>query len=214
MAAPTPTTELDAVNEMLTSIGVTPVNTLNVSGLTDAAIALDTLRSTSKEVQSHGWWFNKDVAQQMVPAGGFITVPSTILSVRPSLGTYNQSAETTRFVLRDNKLWDTDLKANVNTTVYADVVKELEFENLPETARRAIYVRAARIFQTKVLGDEQLGVFTEAHEQEAWKALEADEGMSAPESTLFQRRVQATASALRPNPVSSNQMQGRQQGGR
>ena len=44
----------------------------------------------------------------------------------------------------------------------------LAYEELPESARRYIAVRAARLFQTSVLGSDQLYVFTEKHEEEAY----------------------------------------------
>lgn len=203
MATAVPTTELDAVNQMLAAVGTTPVNTLSVSGLTDAAIALDTLRFTSKEVQSRGWWFNQDKAVQYIPASGEIVVPDAVLSIRPTYGTYTQAPETTRFVQRDGVLWNLDTKAKVTISIYADIIREIEFENLPESVRRAVYVRAARVFQTQVLGDDQLGVFSEAHEAEAWVALEGDEALNNPETSLFLRRVRAVASSMIPDPVQS-----------
>lgn len=213
MAAAAPTTELSAINEMLTAIGTTPVNTLNVSGLTDAAIALDTLRSISKEVQTAGWWFNTDTAISLTPAGTTITIPATVLSVRPSFGNTSVPPEPINFALRDNKLWNLDTNSAVfASAVRADQVRELEFENLPESARRYVTVRAARIFQTKVLGDEAQGVFTERHEMEAWSIFEGDDAINSPATSLFMRRVRAIAAQFRPDPHQSNPpQQGRRQ---
>lgn len=210
MATAVPTTELLAVNEMLTAIGTSPVSTLEVPGLSDAAIALDTLRAISKEVQTHGWWFNRSYAVSLAPASNQITVPATMLSVNPTRGTDAVPAEVTRFCTRDNKLF------NMNTNSYtfaapvkADVTYELEFENLPESVRRYVTVRAARIFQTKVLGDEQLGVFTSQNEQEAWSILEGDEGQNNPHSMMFMQRVRARARQSRPDPVTEQPRQRR-----
>lgn len=211
MTAAVATTELMAVNEMLTAVGTTPVNTLSVSGLTDAAIAFDTLVAVSKEVQSKGWWFNTNIAAQYTPAANVITVPANVLSIRPTFGTYAIAPETVQFALRDNKLYNLETNANVAVSVRADVVKEIEFENLPESARRYITVRAARIFQTKVLGDETQGVFTERHEAEAWSNLEGDDAVGAPQSSLYMRRVRAVASQYRPDPIITQQSQGRRQ---
>lgn len=203
MATPVPTTELIAVNEMLTAIGVTPVNTLDVPGTTDAAIALDTLRNISKEVQLKGWWFNQDTNVTFAASNSEITIAATHLSVRPTRGTVTQSAETRNFVLRDGKLWDLDNKTSTfASSVRADVIREIEFENLPESARRHITVRAARVFQTKVLGDETQGVFTEQHEMEAWSILEGDDVVQAPHTSIFMRRARLIGGSFRPDPAS------------
>lgn len=203
MATPVPTTELDAVNECLTAIGVTPVNTLDVPGTTDAAIALDTLRRVSKAVQAKGWWFNQDYNVSFAASGTEVTVGPDYLAIRPSAGTLSQGPETRNFVLRNNKLWDMDNKTHIfNTSVRADVIKEIEFENLPESFRWYVTVRAARIFQTKVLGDETQGVFTEMHELEAWSAVEGDDVVMNPVSTLYLRKARLVGGSLRPDPVT------------
>ena len=212
MATAVPTTELMAVNEMLTAIGTTPVNTLNVSGLTDAAIALDTLRNISKEVQTKGWWFNQDFNVSYVASNSEIIVPATILSIRPTYGTTSADPETVRFVSRDNKLWNLDTKSAVFvTTIRADTIKEIEFENLPESVRRYVTVRSARIFQTKVLGDETQGVFTETHEVEAWSILEGDDVTNNPQTSLFMRRARMMGGSFRPDPIRAQQPQQQRQ---
>ena len=55
----TPTTELEAVNIMLSTIGEAPVNNLD-SGLVDAETAETILKNVSRDVQSHGWNFNSE----------------------------------------------------------------------------------------------------------------------------------------------------------
>ena len=50
-------TELDAVNQILSSVGQAPVTTLDLQN-PEVAIVLTTLREVSKQVQSEGWTFN------------------------------------------------------------------------------------------------------------------------------------------------------------
>ena len=50
-------TELAAVNDILNSIGQLAVDTLSQTN-PDVSLALQTLRSVSREVQSEGWSFN------------------------------------------------------------------------------------------------------------------------------------------------------------
>lgn len=198
----TPTTMLEAVNELLTAIGTAPVNTLDVPGLTDAAIAQQTINTVSRELQSHGWWFNTSRSVLMSPTGGVISVPASVIRVSPAQATAQTAAEQLQFVLRAGQLYNIVINSNVfSSPVRVDTVTLFAFEQLPESARRAITVRAARIFQTKVLGDEALGVFTSVHEQEAFQALERDHLQSSPGSTIYYDRMLQRFNSVRPNPI-------------
>ena len=68
MAIPTTnsTTELPAVNQILSSVGQAPVTTLDQSN-PDVAIAYDTLLQVSREVQSQGWTLNKEAHYPFTP---------------------------------------------------------------------------------------------------------------------------------------------------
>lgn len=204
-----PTTLLEAVNELLTAVGTTPVNTLTTSGLTDAAIAQDVIGSVSREVQSRGWWFNTVRSMQLTPAGSNIAVPANMLQVTPALPTSANPGETMHFVQREGKLYD--LIGNSYTfasSVRVDAVMLFDFEQIPESVRRYITIRAARIFQTKVLGDGQLGVYTTEHEMEAWQIIDGNHAASGP-SSLYLDRVRNRSQALRQsqNPISLQQQQ-------
>jgi hypothetical protein len=215
MAVTTPTTMLEAVNQLLTAIGTTPVNTLEVPGLTDASIARDTIELTAREVQTRGWWFNTMRNFVFSPSGGAIIVPANITSVRPSLATPTQAGETRQFTMVSGKLFDLMTNSHTFTSqVRADVICLYDFEQLPESARWYITVRGARIFQTKVMGDDQLGVFTSVHEQEAFEAMERDHRNSAASSLymdrISRRHAEARNGPLGHGPVRQQQQQGRQ----
>src|SRR5688572_15100368 len=79
-----PQTELDAVNQMLMSIGQSPVNTLAVAGIKTVNIARLHLHNVSREVQTRGWNFNTDENYELAKdANGKIAMPSNVLSVDP-----------------------------------------------------------------------------------------------------------------------------------
>lgn len=210
----TPTSLLGAVNELLTAIGTTPVNTLETSGLTDAAIAKDVIEAVSREVQSRGWWFNSAKGVQFASSAGQVTLPPHILSCRPAMRSTRYEGETKQFVMREGKLFD--LYNNVFTgfagTERCDVVYLQDFEQLPESARRYVTVRSARIFQTKVLGDEQLGVFTSDHETEAWDILEGDHTSSMPGTCLYVERVRRRFESIRSDPAPAKRQRQQPQG--
>lgn len=159
------TSELDAVNEMLGAIGELPVSEVLDAGNTDVAVAVRTLRGISREVQSKGLWFNTDEDFQFtLNAEGRIPLPAQILSIRPVRG-----PRMPRLSHRAGYLYDLSGATDVfSGAPVARVVWLYDFELLPETARRYIAIRAARIFQKNQLGSEALNGFTEQHENEAF----------------------------------------------
>ena len=54
----TPQDELDAVNEILSSIGSSPVSSLEDDSNIDVINAKRILNGVSQEIQSRGWFFN------------------------------------------------------------------------------------------------------------------------------------------------------------
>ncbi len=54
----TPTTELQAVNTMLSTIGEAPVNSITGTTTVDVSVAKNILDETSMSIQSLGWNFN------------------------------------------------------------------------------------------------------------------------------------------------------------
>ena len=52
-------TELDAVNQILSSVGQAPVTTLDLQN-PEVAIVVNTIREISRQVQLEGWTFNTE----------------------------------------------------------------------------------------------------------------------------------------------------------
>lgn len=179
----TPTTELEAVNELLKAVGETPVNSLDNMGFTDASIARDTLRTKAREVQSRGWYFNRAESFTFTPAtDGTVKIPANVLSIRPSRD------ETRRIVPRGGFLWNVtdgtnEFEADNGPTV--EVIWMYDFETLPETARRYITVRAATQYQTQVMGNDQLNAFTKDDEKFALDALVYEERLFEEKGNMF-----------------------------
>lgn len=144
-----PTSELEAVNECLENIGQAPVNTISGSIGVDAKIALNLVRKVSRELQSKGWYWNIEKNFTLTPtADGDILLPSNTLSV-DSTGTDHDRdvvQRGRRLYDRDNHRYTFDGPINVELTV------GLNFDELPETARRYITLRSARIFQDRIEG--------------------------------------------------------------
>lgn len=163
-------TKLDAVNQMLASIGQSPLNTLTGRLPKDAASALLQLDSVLREVLTKGWSFNTDKEFPLNPdVNGHILVPSNALWLDP------EDRKQDYIQRWDNgvaKLYDREEHTFViNKTVKCRIVWGYEFEEIPQAARHYIAMRAGRIFQSQIVGSRVLFQFTELHESEAYAAF-------------------------------------------
>lgn len=178
----TPTTKLEAVNIMLSTIGESPVNSLS-SGLVDAELAETILDATSRAVQSETWHFNRELKVRYSPnLQGEIILPQNILKADGNLDADSINRQTTTglpldLVQRGNRMYD---KGNhtfkINKAVDLDIVVGLDFDELPEVAKRYITVKAARTFQDRVVGSSTLHGFQEKDEARAYYELKETEG--------------------------------------
>ena len=177
MATLQPTTKLEAVNVMLTSIGEAPVNSL-ISGLEDAELAETILESVNKETQSKGWIFNTDLKVTLgLNADNEIVLPTNYLRVdtRPTLRSSSKD-----IVERGRKLYDRIANSYVFTSgVQVDAVILLDFTDIPEVARRYITIRSARIFQDRVLSSTNIHGFQLVDEQQAYIELQDNQAETA-----------------------------------
>lgn len=170
------TTELDAVNIMLGTIGESPINSIEAaSGVSDAIIARQILNEVAIQVQEEGWHFNVETNFVLTPADPSkeIFVPDNCIEV---------DAEDTRVdvAIRGNRLYDRINHTFAFTSdIKCSVVLLLPFEDLPQAARHYITIRAARVFQQRVVGSQVLGAFTEKDEMRARMALRRYESKTA-----------------------------------
>ena len=162
-------TELEAVNTMLISIGEQPVDGLGLEGIPEVNIAKEILKQTSRQVQSPGFTFNTEENYPLqLDVDGFIHLPPNTVKVT--------SLEDASIIRRGNRLYDKRKHTYVfDSPVRVDLVLALEFDELPQTARDYITVRAARIFQARVLGSEALHQFTAKDEYDAYMLLYREE---------------------------------------
>ena len=164
-------TELEAVNTMLVTIGEQPVSSLdNLAGLQDASIARQILSNISRAVQSKGWVFNLDLQVTYTPdTNGEIVLGSNVLRIDT---TSKVRSSTKDIVERGGKLYDREKNTSVFTdSIKVDRVIVLNFDDLPEAARRYIATRSARVFHDRVVGSGELHRFFQEDEHMAWSEL-------------------------------------------
>lgn len=165
-------TKLEAVNVMLSLIGEAAVNSLS-SGLLDAETAETILDNITRSVQSTGWSFNEEIGYTLSPdSNGHLNLPANCVRVDLSQTVSKYRDSKFDYVQRGSKLYD---KINhtyvISDTVVVDMVVLLDFEELPESARRFITIRAGRAFQERIVGSEVLSSLTADDENTAWLDL-------------------------------------------
>lgn len=170
-----PTTELEAVNEMLASIGQAPVNTLEVTGISDVNIAKQRLTQQTRRVLLHGFAFNTDDDYELSPnVDGIIVIPANALRLEASglTNEYVQRRHSNGSMCLYNR---NDQTFEFDEPVECKINWGFPFDDLPEVARSYIAVAAARRFQSKFLGSQILDKFEEEDEMRAWVNLERAE---------------------------------------
>lgn len=169
----TPTTPLQAVNEIISQIGELPISDLAVEETSaDVKAALLLFRSANRTTQVKGWQFNTDLDVTLTrEPDGTISVPADAVKVSKA-----KIAEDTQydvaFAIRGAQLynrttnsfaWDTDLRV--------DLIRLLPFESLPEAARHFIVVKSGRQFQARFQGSQLADGFSQEDLYEATVAL-------------------------------------------
>jgi len=176
----TRTTQLECVNTMLSTIGESPVNSLSGVLPLDASTAVNILNEVNREVQSAGWKFNtswkvslnRDVNNKLVVGADVLHIEFNHL--RESKSSYDP-------VLRGNYLYN--LAGETFTWTkdfeYVTVFYLLDFENIPEQARRYITIRASRIYHDRTLGSQSIHKFSIQDELGALALLKQTESDTA-----------------------------------
>ena len=143
-------TELQAVNEILASVGQAPVTTLDQTN-PDVAIAYDTLLQVSLEVQAEGWTFNKEYDYPFKPAANkLIYIPNNVIEL--DLATDYRTYDAIR---RDGRLYD-----KINHTyewteeqLLCDVIWYFDWVDIPIPIQDYIVARAAAVTSSRIVGD-------------------------------------------------------------
>jgi hypothetical protein len=173
------TSELDAINIMLGTIGESPINSLDAAtGVVDAVTARAILSEVSVQVQEEGWHFNTEYEFILTPSLDTkeIYVPANTIEVDAS----EYDRNNIDVAIRGNRLYDRKNKTfQFQQDIKADLTILLEFNELPQAARHYITVRAARVFQQRVIGSDTLGSFSEKDEARALRSMRRYESKTA-----------------------------------
>lgn len=173
MTTITLTSELEAVNTLLSAIGESQIHSLAVSGLADVAQARAVLDEISRDTQTTGWDFNMEADYPLVrDVDGFITLPASTLKAN-----FTQTHADLQLAQRGLRLYSKLTHSYVFTVNLKGVLTFLlAWDELPQVARHYIMVRASRVFQARSLGSDTQFKFSEGEEGIALSAMQESEG--------------------------------------
>jgi len=160
----TRTTELEAVNTILSTIGEAPLSTLTGSLPVDGTTAKNILNEISREVQSAGWHYNSHYKVDLTrDSNNKIPVGTDVLRVELN-NKYDKSSYDV--VQRGSYLYNLAKNSETFEQDFTDntLVYILDFLKLPEQARRYITIRSARVFHDRTLGANTIHKFSSEDE--------------------------------------------------
>jgi len=199
------TTKLSAINMALRGIGRDPVASVDDPDL-DSAMALSTIEQVSIDIQTQGWWFNKEYNWKLSGSTtGEVIVPNNALSVLPEGANRGNWV-----VIRGNKLYDMinhtyDLTPRlVDGKIELSFIIELEFEQTPPVFRMAVAYVARRMFAQDLEVDSTRWQFQVEDENRAMSRLEREEARHRRRNYLSDNAEAASAIAQMGGPNSNS----------
>ncbi|MDC6475517.1 hypothetical protein PQZ37_00760 [bacterium] len=120
----------------------------------DVAIALNTLREVSREVQSEGWSFNKELDYPITPdSNNEVNIANNVLQMDLNR-TYTQNIDR-ESINRGGKLYDKKKHSNkwTDETLYVDIIWYFDWKDIPDPIQAFIVARAASIVSSRIIGD-------------------------------------------------------------
>lgn len=168
-----PTTELEAVNTMLSGIGEAPVNSFS-EVTADVSLARHVLTEVSRETQLQGFQWNTEDDYPLTPdTGGLITLHPSIVRV------HFREPDDRELTIRGNRVYDrirhTYTFPQNGRDIRCTVTLLLPFGEMPEAARRYVTLKALRVFQERVVGSQVLSAYQQADEARARVQLMGEE---------------------------------------
>ena len=120
----------------------------------DVAIALNTLREVSREVQAEGWTFNKEYDYPITPdSNNEVNIANNVLQMDLNQS-YTQNMDRDS-INRGGKLYDRTAHSYkwLDETLYVDIIWEFDWGSIPEPVQAFIVARAASVVSSRIIGD-------------------------------------------------------------
>ena len=141
------TSELEAVNIILSSVGADVVDSIDTDVDVDVSNACRMLERVSRDIQRKGWDFNTEtVVMHPSKTTKRILWDNTLLSYKATDGK--------TYVKRGDYLYNiTDSTYEFDNSVELKVIRAVDFDDLPDVFRNYIAAKAAYSFQQRYMGD-------------------------------------------------------------
>jgi hypothetical protein len=142
-------TELEVVNSVLSAAGDSPVQTLD-SRYQPVFIIKEIIKNISRDMQTKKYWFNteRDVTLTPNTQTNKIILPFNILTFEP---------EDIRYVARGLTVYDKEARTtNITKDIVATYTVMLDFEELPQQARKYIQAHARVRYNNEYFGELDL----------------------------------------------------------
>ncbi len=160
--------ELAAVNDMLSAIGESPVNTLEGDANADVANCRRILNGVNIEVQSKGWTFNIEEDATLTP-----DVFSKLINWLPDFLSVKATSGVTVYTNRGGYVYDRTAKTDeFADPITVSLIRMRGFGEMPVQFRTYIVAKAARRFNIRFFGAAEIEASLQLEEQDAWQAVQ------------------------------------------
>lgn len=185
-------TRLEIINAMLASVGEEPVSSIKTQH-PSTITAMPVLNRTSRKAQARGWWFNQERGFPLSPNQvGEVLLPSNTLSADPSV--YDDA-----IVQRGNRLYDRYRHTfTIGQVCMADLVLELEIEDLPAQAGDYILAAARYEFYVNEDGDDAKARMYLAERADTWALLQQESLKNTDTNAMDRPNVMQMLYRIRP----------------
>jgi len=201
--------ELRIVNSMLAVVGEArqaSLETMHPSVIQMQGI----LQSEDFDMQSRGWWFNRETNVKLVKdLNGRVTVPTTALSfaIASDILKNLSPKEKARYVRRGQYVYDTIEHTNViNKDIVCDLVFQLDLDDIPPVAQTYLGALAREKANLSDDGDMSKQQVLKEERQTAWANLYAKElstlavnALQSPQAQAL--KIQAGSTGTNPNLI-------------
>ncbi|UTQ80033.1 tail tubular protein A [Erwinia phage Stepyanka] len=159
-----PADELDAINDILSSIGEAPVNTLGDSANVDVANAQQILAKVNRMIQSKGWTFNIEEGAVLVP-----DVNTGLIPYLPSYLRVQGADSPNTYINRQGYVYDTAGLTDVfQGSISVNLTRLREYSEMPQCFRQYIVTKASRQFNMRYFGDTSIEQILAEEEAESY----------------------------------------------
>lgn len=191
-------TKLNIINSMLSAVGDDPVTSPD-SQYPAAITANAALDRIDVEMQSKGWWFNRDYGVTLsATVAGEVIVPSTALEVIPTTDI--------PVIQRGTRLYNNALHTFViGEAVVVNMVSQLPIDQLPEVAKIYLMAKAIHRFYVDDDGDTEKMSQYLREVNVAWLALQQEHLKQLKLNAKLRPAAQAVLQGIRPSALWAGQ---------